>query len=69
MKAITRIKTANNKLVVEYEFNTIKEAIDMAKHQVLYAFSSPLTVNLNRIDVYVNVCKSGKNVFYKFANK
>ena len=66
MKAITTIKTTGNKEVMYYEFNTIKEAIEMAKQQEKIAFCSPLTEKLDRVDIYVNACKSGKNIFYKF---
>lgn len=69
MKAITKIKTTGNKEVLSYSFNTIKEAIEMAKHQLKFAFCSPLTENLERVDIYVNVVSSGKNVFYKFKVK
>jgi hypothetical protein len=69
MKATTTIKTTNNVTVTTYNFNTIKEAMAMAQHQFNFPFCSPLTEDLERLDIYVNVNKTGKNVFYKFKVK
>lgn len=68
MKATVTIKSENNNIAF-YDFKTVKDAVEFAKHKIKYPFITPLTWGLNRIDVYVNINSTGKNVFYKFKIK
>lgn len=68
MKATVTIKSENNNVAI-YDFKTVKGAIEFAKHKFKYPFITPLTCDLNRIDIYVNINSTGKNIFYKFKIK
>ncbi len=69
MKAILKLKTDSSTTLLQMEFNTIKEAVSMAKHQHKHPFSSPLTVDAIRYDIYVNRVDNGANKFFKTVIK